>query len=134
MCISRKLEKRFLWITSVCLNFGHWNFLHGNHCYANICYIAIPRFSFRKRLLFSNLCELQAKEKCRLKENSSKYSIYNNNYLKQRICTSISDSVLQFCSIFSLCLQNCNISLVLFLSYLSIPSKHGKIRQSIFCL
>ena len=41
-------------------------------------------------------------------------------------------SVLQFCSIFSLFLQNCNKSLVLFKSYLSILSKHCNFRQKIF--
>ena len=28
LCISKKLKKSFLWITSVYLNFRHWNFSH----------------------------------------------------------------------------------------------------------
>ena len=48
--------------------------------------------------------------------NNAQFMAKNNK--PQKTCTYIIDNVLQFCSIFSLFLQNRNISLVLFKSYI----------------
>ena len=67
LCISRKLKKNILWITSVYLKFRHWNFSHRRkpwlckyllHCHLKIFIQGRVMLKKSQCLLLSNLCQL----------------------------------------------------------------------------